>query len=88
MRREVSPHRKLYSTARWQKLSLKVRVAANFRCEMCSKLALGKGQSVTDHKIPHRGDPALFWDELNLQCLCKGCHDKTKQREEAAGLHG
>ncbi|OOY16730.1 hypothetical protein BMI85_06595 [Thioclava sp. DLFJ4-1] len=86
-RREVSPWRAWYSTARWQKLSLKVRVAANFICARCDELAIGKGQSVADHKIPHRGDPALFWDEGNLQCLCKRCHDIHKQREEAAGLH-
>lgn len=27
-----------------------------------------------DHVIPHRGDPALFWDELgNWQSLCAQC---------------
>ena len=41
---------------------------------------------VADHKEPHRGDEALFWDDRNLQCLCKPCHDRDKQREEAAGL--
>ncbi|KEP68408.1 hypothetical protein DL1_11885 [Thioclava dalianensis] len=87
-RRESKPWRAWYSTARWQKLSLKVRVAANFTCVRCHRLAIGKGQSIADHKIPHRGDAALFWDEGNLQCLCKACHDGAKQREESAGLHG
>ncbi|RBO54057.1 HNH endonuclease [Rhodovulum sp. BSW8] len=39
---------------------------------------------VADHIVPHRGDAGLFWDRANLQCLCKACHDRAKQREEAA----
>ena len=38
---------------------------------------------VADHITPHRGDEALFWDMCNGQCLCKRCHDRDKQREEA-----
>ena len=38
---------------------------------------------VADHIEPHRGDPVLFWSRANLQCLCKPCHDSTKQAEEA-----
>lgn len=43
---------------------------------------------VADHKTPHRGDVALFWDEQNLQCLCKPCHDRDKQRAERGGSAG
>lgn len=32
--------------------------------------------SVVDHIVPHRGDPLLFWDESNWQCLCKRHHDQ------------
>jgi 5-methylcytosine-specific restriction enzyme A len=39
---------------------------------------------VADHTEPHRGDSAAFWDAGNIQCLCKPCHDRDKQREEAA----
>lgn len=38
---------------------------------------------VADHIDPHRGDEAMFWDGGGLQCLCKPCHDRDKQREEA-----
>lgn len=41
---------------------------------------------VADHIRPHRGDEALFWDASNLQCLCKVCHDKHKQRDERRGI--
>ena len=85
-RRQETPWRAWYSTARWQRLSLSVRAAALFTCAMCGAIRPGKGETVTDHKIPHRGDPDLFWDERNLQCLCKACHDGAKQAEERRGL--
>lgn len=34
-----------------------------------------------DHIIPHRGDTALFWDENNLQTLCKSCHSAKTSHE-------
>ncbi|MFT0533945.1 HNH endonuclease signature motif containing protein [Castellaniella hirudinis] len=50
--------------------------------------------TIVDHRIPHRGDQALFWDRSNWQGLCKTHHDSTKQRIErgsqrqAIGLDG
>ncbi|MCA2012409.1 HNH endonuclease [Cereibacter sphaeroides] len=43
---------------------------------------------VADHIEPHRGATELFWDPGNLQCLCKPCHDKHKQRAEALARRG
>lgn len=38
---------------------------------------------VVDHVVPHKGDAALFWDELaNWQSLCNACH----ARKSTAGL--
>ena len=38
--------------------------------------------TVVDHVVPHRGDHARFWDELeNWQALCGACH----ARKTAAG---
>lgn len=45
------------------------------------------GLLVCDHIQPHRGNWYLFWDETNLQTLCKRCHDKIKQSEEQVTLH-
>lgn len=39
--------------------------------------------NVVDHRIPHRGDQALFWDESNWQTLCAFHHSGEKQRSEA-----
>jgi 5-methylcytosine-specific restriction endonuclease McrA len=73
-----------YKTARWQRLRWDVLVRDLFTCAMCG-VVKGSDTSllVADHKVPHRGDPDLFWDAGNLQCLCKRCHDGAKQRAEA-----
>jgi 5-methylcytosine-specific restriction protein A len=54
-------------------------------CVMCSQIARTTAATVVDHKVPHRGDQALFWDEGNWQPLCKPHHDGEKQRQEARG---
>lgn len=42
--------------------------------------------TVVDHRVPHRGDMALFWDSGNWMSLCERCHNTTKKREEEAEL--
>lgn len=76
--------RKWYSTKRWQRLRWSVLVRDLFTCALCGRVEGNTSLLVADHKVPHRGDEALFWDESNLQCLCKRCHDSVKQREERA----
>lgn len=83
-RREVMPWRKWYDEPEWRRLSWAVRVEENFTCRTCGRVAAGKGEAVTDHIKPHRGDRVLFLDRANLQCLCKQCHDGRKQAEERA----
>ncbi|WP_134103054.1 HNH endonuclease signature motif containing protein [Neorhizobium sp. R1-B] len=76
--------RSWYKTARWQKLRWSVLVRDLFTCKMkgCGRVEADTSKLVADHKIAHRGDQRLFWDDQNLQCLCKDCHDRLKQREE------
>ena len=71
-----------YKTARWQSLRWSVLVRDLFTCQRCQKIEGITSQLVADHKTPHRGNAALFWDPANLQCLCKPCHDSAKQAEE------
>lgn len=55
-------------------------------CVMCEAEGRVVLASVVDHIRPHRGDMAIFWDELNnWQALCKPCHDGAKQRMESQG---
>nr|WP_246705146.1 HNH endonuclease [Rhizobium sp. RM] len=50
----------------------------------CGRVDGNTSRLVADHKMPHRGDEQLFWNENNLQCLCKPCHDRLKQKQERA----
>lgn len=43
--------------------------------------------TVVDHITPHKGDEALFFDQGNLQTLCKPCHDGQKQLIEIHGFN-
>ena len=38
-----------------------------------------------NHKVPHKGDRALFADPANLESVCAACHDSLIQAEEARG---
>lgn len=82
------PWRAWYKTARWQKLVMKVRVRDAYTCQRTGAVLGGKHPApdspVVNHRIPHRGDPALFWDEDNLELVSKAVHDSEIQREERA----
>ncbi len=84
-RDQVQHWRRWYKTARWQKLRWSILVRDLFTCAMCKRIEADTSQLVADHRVPHRGDEARFWDEGNLQCLCKGCHDSAKQSVERRG---
>lgn len=85
-RATFSPWRKWYTTTRWRALRLKIFTRDLFTCQWpgCGHMTSDTSQLVADHKDPHHGDAALFWDEDNLQTLCKPCHDRHKQRAERA----
>ena len=40
----------------------------------------GARATLVDHKIPHRGAPAIFWAKSRWQPLCPPCHSGAKQR--------
>ena len=85
---ERPPWHKWYYLARWRDLRWSVLEAAMFTCEWCGRIEPDTSKLVADHKEPHRGDPDLFWDRENLQCLCAPCHSSRKQRLEARGEGG
>lgn len=84
-----APWRRWYKTARWQKLRMKILIRDLFTCQMagCGRIEGDTSKLVCDHIDAHRGDERKFWDEANLQCICKHCHDSLKQSEEQATLH-
>jgi len=75
----------LYKTARWQALRLRL-LAANPVCVECSNAL------ATD--VDHRKNARLWtaqghdwWDESNLQCLCKSCHSSKTATEVGFSEH-
>lgn len=88
--RDAQPWRKWYHTARWKALRWSVLLRDGFTCQRCGDLVRDGDTSklVADHREPHRGDEALFWDENNLQTLCSPCHSGAKQREENRARRG
>lgn len=70
--------------ARWQ-AARKRHLQAHPLCVMCEAEGRVKAATVVDHRIPHRGDQDLFWDETNWQSLCATHHSRDKQREEKGG---
>jgi len=80
--------RSWYKTARWQALRQQVLVRDLFTCKKTGVMLIGKhpapNSPVVDHIKRHDGDPALFWDEGNLQSVSKAWHDSIKQAIEHA----
>jgi len=44
--------------------------------------------AVLDHRIPHRGDARLFWNQSNWQGLCVHCHGIKTANEVWPGRRG
>ncbi|MGT2514788.1 HNH endonuclease [Sphingomonas panni] len=85
--RDRQDWRKWYKTKRWQDLRWEVLRRDLFTCQWrgCGRVEADTSQLVADHVRAHRGDAKLFWDDRNLQTLCKPCHDSRKQRQERRG---
>ncbi len=66
---------------RWQKARLRY-LSEHPLCVMCMQAGRVTAATVVDHRIPHRGDPVLFWDETNWQALCKTHHDSAAQKRD------
>lgn len=81
--KEAEPWRAWYFLAEWKRLRLVIFKRDKFTCQCGCGVAEGRtSKLVADHKVPHRGDPKLFWDPENVQTYLKTCHDSAKQREE------
>ena len=79
-------HRWLYKTRTWKTLRLQILTRDNYTCQRCG-VALTQGRTrptdaVVNHIKPHKGDEVLFADPLNLEAVCKRCHDSLIQSEE------
>lgn len=66
---------------RWQQARLR-HLAKEPMCVNCKLFGYVTVATVVDHRVPHRGDQRLFWDESNWDSLCKRCHDSKTGRGE------
>lgn len=80
-RRNASPWRAWYGTARWRKVR-ETQLKAHPYCVMCEAEGRLTRATVCDHITPHRGDEYRFWFGP-YQSLCPSCHSRGKQRIEA-----
>lgn len=88
-RRKNAPGYALYSDRRWRGddhgvggLRWAALVRDQFTCRQCGVMHSDTSRLEADHIKPHKGDPALFWDPGNLQCLCGDCHRGRKQADD------
>lgn len=51
-------------------------------CVECEQAGRTTAAVIVDHRIPHRGDPTLFWDTNNWQSMCKPHHNAKTARGE------
>lgn len=70
---------------RWQQYA-KAYLAEHPLCVLCLKKQppVTRAATLVDHIIPHKGDPALFWDPSNHQALCTECHNIKTATEDGA----
>lgn len=86
LRAATQPWRAWYKTAEWGRLRQAVLRRDKWTCQRTGQLCIGKGHApdapVVNHKTPHRGDRALFFDINNLELVSKAVHDGLIQSEE------
>ena len=70
----------LMASRAWRKARLGF-LMTNPLCVDC-----GHAATLVDHRDPHRGDPAVFWDRSRWQPMCASCHGrKTASRDGGFG---
>jgi 5-methylcytosine-specific restriction endonuclease McrA len=85
--RADDPLRKLYRTQLWR-ATRRLVLARDPFCGLCPDLQAPALSTIVHHVISARkyigeqgGDQAAFFDQGNLQGVCKACHDATTARE-------
>ena len=69
---------------RWQKARAQY-LRLHPLCVMCQTEKRITAANTVDHRIPHKGDDALFWSQDNWQSLCASHHSGDKQAIEKSG---
>lgn len=74
--------RKRYRTRRWKRLRQTVILRDGGMCQECKR----EGRTVVGNEVDHitraMEDLSRFWDQTNLETLCKRCHSRKTRRGE------
>lgn len=83
---DAQAYRSWYSLAVWLR-AREAQLAKQPLCELClaTKPSRVTPATVVNHRIPHKGDWALFIDPANFQSICAPHHDSLVQRQERVG---
>lgn len=73
----------MYYTPEWRDDFRPTQLLREPFCRECAKQGQRVRATQVDHKIPHRGDWALFTDRRNLQSLCERHHNQKTALEMA-----
>lgn len=84
--RRGTAHQRGYD-ARWRKARLEY-LARNPLCAKCTDEGHVTAATVVDHRVAHKGDQQLFWDESNWQPSCKPHHDSRVDEGDFGRAHG
>lgn len=88
IRTRSQPWRQWYGTQEWKKLKQAAHLRDRWICQRTGELCIGKhpepNSPVANHRTPHRGNRALFFDLNNIETVAKHVHDSEIEREEIA----
>ena len=81
-RNRRDPGRKLIFSERWRLESKAFLARPENRWCACGRCQPVRPADMVDHRKPHRGDLALFWDRENWQPMDIRCHSGKTNRED------
>jgi 5-methylcytosine-specific restriction protein A len=84
MQNEVKVNR-LYLSPRWRKARAAF-LTTHPLCALCAKIGRDTAATTVHHKIPHKGDEGLFWDQSKWESSCTPCHSRHQQTKEKSGM--
>lgn len=67
---------KLYHSPAWQRARVHVLIRDHYLCQECKRQGVITRASTVHHKEHAKDNPERFFDEDNLESICKACHNK------------
>jgi 5-methylcytosine-specific restriction protein A len=71
---------RLGNSRRWRRESARF-LQTHPLCVACKTAGRVVAATETHHRVPHRGDPATFWDRSLWTPLCHACHSRATAYE-------